>query len=231
MPSTLTDEAVAEALDTCASEPVHIPGRVQPFACLLAFKTATQRLTYVSANADAYLQAAPRDLLGTDVAKLLGTEVWHAVKNAQAIGPAATTLGNFAIKDQMCTLHAFQSAGQAVIEIEKARPVAFAGSDAMKTLGFLMQSLEGCTSLSALFDTSVRLLRHLSGYDRVMIYRFDRDFNGEVLAEDRACVDEQLSWLALSALGYPRPGACDDADFADPVYRGCGSGARSAAGR
>lgn len=187
MGKALTDEDIRSALEDCAAEPVHIPGTVQPFGSLLAVDATSLVVTYASQNVDAFTGFKPEDILGKDVGTVLDRNIWHAVKNAIAHGrnaPGTTLAGDFEIGDIPVTVHAFESAGHIIVEFEFQRDEGFSASEALRSLTFLMQSVEACKTEQALFDITVRLLRMLSGYDRVMVYKYDRDWNGEVLAED-----------------------------------------------
>ena len=60
----LTDaDALQAALDKCASEPVHIPGLVQPLGGLLALDRAALTVGYASENLDRVLGANLRQRL------------------------------------------------------------------------------------------------------------------------------------------------------------------------
>ena len=59
----------------------------------------------------------------------------------------------------------------------------------------LMTRLGKANTLDDFSATIVRQFRELSGYDRVMVYRFDEDYNGEVIAE--AARDDLESFLGL----------------------------------
>ena len=48
-----------------------------------------------------------------------------------------------------------------------------------------------------------RDVRALTGFDRVMVYRFDRDWNGEVVAEDRRDDLEPFLGLRYPASDIP----------------------------
>ena len=53
-----------------------------------------------------------------------------------------------------------------------------------RDLSYLTRQIEAATDLQDLFDRTVEVLRTLMGYDRVLIYKFDAEFNGMVVAED-----------------------------------------------
>ena len=48
-----------------------------------------------------------------------------------------------------------------------------------------MTHLAATTTVAGLAQALAAQIRNLTGHDRVMVYRFDQDWNGEVIAEDR----------------------------------------------
>lgn len=185
---SLTDQQVREALDTCAAEPVHIPGTVQPFACLLAADRNTHEIVHASENCAEFIGMHPETAFGQTLRQVLGREAAHELNNMLArddTDQVAELLGDFIIADNLQTLHAFTSAGFIVVEIETAQPNTFAAAEQLKALSFLMGQIENCDTEQALFDVTTRALRHITGFDRVKVYRFDHEFNGEVVSEDR----------------------------------------------
>ena len=77
-------------------------------------------------------------------------------------------------------LHRPASGGLA-LELERAGPPV----DLSRHLEQAFQSILISASHRALCDEAARLFRELTGYDRVMVYRFDDDGHGEVLSEHR----------------------------------------------
>ena len=72
-------------------------------------------------------------------------------------------------------------AGGMVIELEPATKPAKHTRD----LDEAVKRILATHSLRALCDEAARIVRELTGYDRVMVYRFDGEGHGEVLAEVR----------------------------------------------
>ncbi|WP_299963697.1 HWE histidine kinase domain-containing protein [uncultured Roseobacter sp.] len=184
----LSNADLSEALETCASEPVHIPGLVQPFAALIAADAETAIISYASDNATALLSVEPARLLGTSLHDLTGTDLWHTLRNVLSRPERqsqTTLLGDYPINGQQLSVHAHESNGMAVLEFERQQQSVFAGSEGLKTLRMFMEHIEHCSDEEALFTLTTELLRHITGYHRVIVYRFDQEFNGEVLAENR----------------------------------------------
>lgn len=67
-----------------------------------------------------------------------------------------------------------------------------------------MQALQHELSMHALCDVAAEEIRHLAGYDRVMVYRFHPDDHGEVIAEARDQELEPLLGLSYPASDIPR---------------------------
>lgn len=177
-----------EAMEACASEPVHIPGTVQSFGCLVGVNAHTGHIAYASQNCADIIGIRTADLMGADVRDAFGQHIAHALNNAAARSGFAhklAPLGRFNLGTGDVELSAFTSEGTHVLQFEAAQDQEFGGGDALNTLVFLMGQLQACTNHAELFELTTDLLRHITGFDRVMIYKFDRDFNGEVVAETK----------------------------------------------
>ena len=69
--------------------------------------------------------------------------------------------------------------------------------------------LNRASSLQELYDITAQAVRTLTGFDRVMVYRYDADYNGEVVAEAKA--PQLNSFLGLHyppRTSRPRRGRC-----------------------
>jgi PAS domain-containing protein len=68
-----------------------------------------------------------------------------------------------------------------IIELERAGPVL----DLSQHLDRGLPAIMAAATLGALCDETARLFKGLTGYDRVMVYRFDDQGHGEVFSEQR----------------------------------------------
>ncbi len=73
------------------------------------------------------------------------------------------------------------SGGGLIVELERAGPAV----DLSNHLEKALQSIMPAASLRALCDDAARIFKALTGYDRVMIYRFDDQGRGEAFSEER----------------------------------------------
>ncbi len=77
------------------------------------------------------------------------------------------------------TLH--RSGGALIVELERASSDAHTAFD--PRLRASVRRFQGAERLEALCQIAAEEVQNLSGFDRVMVYRFDADYNGAVVAE------------------------------------------------
>ena len=180
--------AAAEVdLTNCDREPIHQLGAIQPIGLLLAF-TADWLVARVSANAEAFLGLAADDVIGLPAQDLLLEPALHSLRNRLTLlhGPDAVErlLGQPLLSrapGQLydCALHL--SDGLIILEAERAAPEDYV--DSASLVRSMMTRLDQPADLAGYFKMGARQLRALTGFDRVMVYRFDRDGSGEVVGE------------------------------------------------
>jgi light-regulated signal transduction histidine kinase (bacteriophytochrome) len=167
-------------LSRCAQEPIHLLGGIQPHGVLLAFREpAPQPLVVVSANTEALLGLPPQALVGAPITRVVPPEALERVR-AQGGGPARVVVEGRAFSALLHT-----SDGLAVLELEPVGHDEGLEEDALAAVQRLVSPLERTKGTRALLQAAADSVRALTGFDRVMVYRFDADWNGEVVAESR----------------------------------------------
>ena len=75
----------------------------------------------------------------------------------------------------------------AILELEERRRQARSSSlDTLyPTLRRFVEQLQGASTIDALCRLAAQDIRRMTGFDRVLVYRFDEQWNGTVIAEDR----------------------------------------------
>lgn len=183
----MDERELEAALDACGREPVHVPGAIQPHGALIAMDELLQQVRQVSANLESILGVSVEDALSMTPERLF-TRRWLDQIRAQLDSPNRTgaLMVSLRIRGQArrFRLLPFRSGSRVVVELE---PVS--GHPERWLFGALADwqtALSGHTSRDGLLQALVTLVRELAGYDRVMIYRFDEDWNGSVDAESLA---------------------------------------------
>jgi two-component system, chemotaxis family, sensor kinase Cph1 len=178
-------EAALVDLQSCADEPIHIPGFIQPHGFLLFF-TLDGVLEGWSANVPAELASLDtgRDFrqfpLPPAALELIDECVACQVDGECAPAFSAVELGAV---EYDCIVHATR--GRIVAEFETrdvaADTVALFAVKAHSSI----ERVRRQKSIESLLDTAVRQVREFTGFDRVMAYRFREDDSGDVVAEAR----------------------------------------------
>ncbi len=163
------DLRVAE--QECAREPIHIPGAIQAAGLLYVLDAETGAERGRSANARALADAARAALRA-------------AITQA---GPVPQTVDTVATADGArwtATLHRADPA-TVLLELEPAEDPAGAAR-ALDHLGEAIDALAGAGDVVGAAGAAAAALRAMTGFDRVMVYRFAPDWSGEVIAESLA---------------------------------------------
>ena len=201
-------------LDTCDREPIHLIGAVQPHGALIAIHEADFTVAFASANTAAFVGLGAEDILGADIATVIGTGNARQLR-AMPLEPAAPKLlspwfmgfsgpdgGRI---DLECLPH--RNNGHIILEFLHPEPdPAQIWEDEYLRRAFISELVKPA-ALEELAEASARLIRDVTGFDRVMIYRFAEDKHGEVIAESTNRPDSFLG------LHYPA------SDIPDPARR------------
>ena len=165
---------------------------IQPIGCLLAADMETGKISYASRNCPDLLGVELDLILGAKLGDLIGTTIWHGARNAAGLpGFEKRRIELEGICIGGCDLAASvsQSGTLFIIELE---PQSTLSTFSFREQDFIFTKLTACDDLDTLFSTTTRLARHLTGFDRVMIERFDRNGMSEVISEAKTGSDEPM---------------------------------------
>jgi light-regulated signal transduction histidine kinase (bacteriophytochrome) len=189
---------VAPAAD-CAREPIHLSGAIQPHGYLVSCQVSDWTIRQVSANAEALFGVPPAALLGETLREHVAADLLCAIADtvgyldagapAQRVGTA-----NLGENGALCDVSVHVADGLVHIEAEPlARQDGLAAPTAVAQA--MISRLGSGDDQAAFLDAVAVQVRALSGYDRVMVYRFRDDDAGEVVAE--AVADDLEPYLGL----------------------------------
>lgn len=173
-------------LTNCEQEPIHIPGSIQPHGFLLGLKEDTFIVEYCSENCVDYTGLLYTELLGNSFKNIFGAKPEQSLVEyiSKDLMLSSNLLSlELAGKEFLCTLHKKES-----IYILEAEPVNSSLKEASQVYDQTSQFLaymHDTHTLKELCQLVARGTREITGYDRVMVYRFDENYNGEVFAESR----------------------------------------------
>lgn len=183
-------------LAECEKQPIHIPGSIQPVGLLLAVRARDLTILQVSDNLPDLLGVAVDPLLNQSLAQLTGEPFRQTLEKQLAnpiVGASHTKLpplhltlshaqtGQDVTFDVLVTRN---SADLLLVELEPQRVESHIQDEQMAfVLKTLIQEVYDCQTIEDLIARTATAVRQVSGFDRVMVYRFHEDWHGEVLAE------------------------------------------------
>lgn len=174
-------------LTSCDREPIHLPGSIQPHGVLLVVDSNTHRVTHVAGDVEARLGVAQWE--GALLSELLGPELAAAVFSQDAVLPRQVVPPHAV---ETFDLSVSRGKREHLVELEPAAGTEITAS-LLPKLERAARKFERAVDMSSLMAVAAREFRSLTGYDRVMVYRFLDEGAGKVVAEDAA--EHQNSFL------------------------------------
>ncbi|MFD8062238.1 ATP-binding protein [Streptomyces cyaneofuscatus] len=198
-------------LSQCVREPIHLLGGVQSYGALVAARLHDAVVDTVSRNAGDVLGRAAGELVGRPVTELVGDEQWALARESTEAagagegtpdGPAASGVLSLSLESDDGRVRLFdvtvhRVAELLVLEFEpRAADGPFVFQNFYPRVRRALHRLQGATSVTECCAAAVREVQALTGYDRVVAYRFDgAEGPGQVIAEVRN--EGREPWLGL----------------------------------
>ena len=172
-------------LTNCDREPIHQLGAIQPIGFMVVL-SADWMVSRVSANIGEFFPVSVDDAIGMPVIQLFSGEAIHSLRNRLSLlrGPDAVErlFGCPLTEDgKSFDIALHMSEGRVIIEGEPTLEKTY--GDATGTVRSMITRLDQSADMTAFFNEGSRQIRALTGFDRVMVYRFDPDGSGHVVAE------------------------------------------------
>ncbi|MGN6438853.1 MAG: ATP-binding protein [Agriterribacter sp.] len=198
-------------LTNCDKEPIHIPGFVQSHGFLVAINPSTHIIEKVSENVSNYLGVSASQLLGKPASMLDALvnapdkgllisdliDIGTKGKNYETNNPSKLIINN---KSFDVVLHAHNN----YIIVEAEEQTGHTDSITLqKIMTNALGKIQAAASLQQLLDNVASLVKDITGYDRVMVYKFHEDQHGEVIAEARNEAVEPFLHLHYPASDIP----------------------------
>lgn len=189
-------------LQNCEDEPIRIPGAIQPHGVLLCLERAKERITHASANIEDYFGIAPEVVVGESISvlarffSLAGNDIELRIRESLGKDTPTTldAIGVATRSGDSCALRILPQAHQVVLEIlpvheSLEEPIDFG---LIHSAASVLRNIDDLDDFCAAAADGFRMI---SGYDRVMVYRFAEDGSGEVISEAKR--DDLPTYLGM----------------------------------
>jgi len=215
--SSLTSSTLRD-LEVCSEESVYAPGHIQPHGILLILQEPDLTILQISENVEQFFGIAAEKLLGQPLHRLLShTQVQQitrflAEENLEVYNPfelktqRKITQLNWQRRNQTFIVMLYRGVNGLILELEPQQ-----SSPNLHFLQFYhylqttITNLRNTSSVMNMAQTLAREVKALTGFDRVMVYRFQPDESGVVIAEEKQ--QHLESYLGLHYLAVDIPTA------------------------
>jgi len=171
----------------CGSLPIHLINLIQPYGVLVVLDKQTGRIIQVSENASRVFDAPAERIVNSKIDDYVGDNVVTALKDRLStdIIDKIPTVWTIHGRSHLTVIHFKEQYILAEIDandFEENEQDSFIR--AYQKIRYAMANIESAQSVKEVCEIAARELRYISGFDKVMIYRFDEEWNGNVMAEE-----------------------------------------------
>ena len=176
----------ALSITNCVDEPIHIPGSIQPYGFLLGVEKKSLKIVYCSENCTNYFELSLSEILSQSLSSLFveselaAFNVYFSEEKKALAHPFI-----FSIKGKTYNTTAHKSKDYIVLEFEPFSNELLELPDLYIQTKRFAYHTERSDNLKMLCQDVADQTKSIIGFDRVMIYRFDEEYNGEVFAESK----------------------------------------------
>lgn len=195
----------------CGSIPLHLINLIQPHGVLLILDKQNFNIVQVSENIE--------NVLGIPVNRITGQPL-SAFVEARQMADIHSKTDKWDIKDRVSLNMEIKAGDQSklfsatvhikeeyvMMELEETRDDATIESfiHIYQEVKYIMAVLKEARTTEEIGNITTAEIKKLSGFDRVMLYQFDKDWNGTVLGEAREKDMEPYLHLRFPASDIPR---------------------------
>ncbi|MGL5836582.1 MAG: ATP-binding protein [Waterburya sp.] len=186
-------------LTNCDREPIHIPGSIQPHGVLLVLQPDSLEIIQVSDNTQELIARQPQDLLGKPLSSLFNSKQIAAIRQCLAEDFENVNPLDLGIKGQNKSprFDGIVHQRENVVLLEMERKTTKSESDFInfyQQVKGVVTKIQQAPTLREMCQTVTKEMRKITGFDRIMIYQFDAEESGIVIAED---TNQEIPYLNL----------------------------------
>ncbi|WP_250455276.1 ATP-binding protein [Caballeronia sp. ATUFL_M2_KS44] len=179
----------ASAYAECAREPIHIPGGIQPHGVLISVD-AEGVILQISGNIEPVARMAPHACIGQPLSILLGehtsertrTRLRELTRDGAAIHVGNVNIEGWAHQGPLAIV-VHRHEGLLFVEVEPAQDTADVFSTMYPLVRTFVTEVQSMRTVEQICQFAATEIQRIAGFGRTLVYRFDEEGHGHVLAE------------------------------------------------
>lgn len=203
----MDDNIIKYDLNNCEKEPTHLIGKIQNVGYFISVSKLTFKVTFVSNNIFIIFNKTPETLFGTDIHTLFDKEFIQSLNEFLSSTKKHYSYNKLILLNNNRYQIFFSDSNDYInLEfqlIENINEYYDGVSDGFKFIDDSINIFSTYDEEKSLAQSATSILRKYTGFDKVMVYKFDENDNGEVIAEDRGIGIKSYLGLKFPASDIP----------------------------
>ncbi len=170
--------------DFCGSLPIQLINLIQPYGVMVVIRREDHAIIQVSENATEVFGVPYQDLIETSIESHITGEDRIDILDRADQQSRIPSVWEIKQRPFLTLLHSYDK--YLIAEIDRApydsgRQLLFV--NVYREIKYAMSLIQSSTSIDSVAKNCASEIKRISGYDKVMVYCFDKDWNGTVIAE------------------------------------------------
>ncbi len=192
----------------CNRLPIHQINAIQPQGVLSVVSKQDFKIIQVSANASALYPFAAEELIGKNFADFIEAQSLQTIKEELNHYSYPTPL-EIVFKPntesaKLSLVHEKSGALHIETELSDYSNTSINELELMTKVQQFMAAVNGCSSIDEVANVAAKQIKNISGFDKVMVYCFDEEWVGSVIAEEMKPGMESYLGLRFPATDIPK---------------------------
>lgn len=181
------EQAVNYDSEFCGSLPVQHINLIQPYGFLLVLEKETLAIIQISENVQELFALAPEQIVNTRFSNYITSDETRELIEKFRTGIQGNINFTFTLhlgeqkKELVGSVHSKEE--YLIMELEYSPENTPSFMDVFREVKYMMSAIDHQHTLENICNVTVRELKRLTGYDSILMYRFDEDWNGTVIAQ------------------------------------------------
>lgn len=172
--------------ELCGSLPIHLTNHIQPYGVLLVIDRKDFKVIQASENSNLVFGDPIQQMIDKPLSAYVPENIVEKIQQKLTTSFTNPLPDQWNIRgvEHFVLWHAKENYLLAEIEIPGGRTGDLSSfANVYHELKYAMNRIESAETLTALWQIVVAEIKKVSGFDKIMVYQFDEEWNGTVVAE------------------------------------------------
>jgi two-component system, chemotaxis family, sensor kinase Cph1 len=166
--------------ELCGSLPIHLTNLIQPYGVLLVIDKDNLNIIQASENTDEIFSKPVTEVVNAPLSSFIEEGTIASLREKLSDDFNNKIPAVWEINGQRHVVLVHRAPKYILVEVDG---IAHQSVKIYQELKYVMTAIEGAESLEKACQMAASELKRISGFDKVMIYQFDTEWNGYVIAE------------------------------------------------